>query len=671
MMLGYFRHGGSMTIRLCILMTVSVIGLSRPTEGAPFDPAAAFGARQGVSGLSLSPDGKSVAYVAPMAGQGAALFTLDLAEGSKPNVAVVASGKPERLGSCHWVSNDRLVCVIYGVVKGAMGLMPFTRLVAADRSGGNLKLLSKRDNEYTRGWQLGGGDIIDWLPEESGAVLMTRVYLPDDHLGSHVGSDAEGLGVDRVDTHTLAVKLVEKPVIDAVEYLSDGRGRVRIMGRESRNETRDNTGVYTYFFRAQGSQDWQKLSEYNSVARTGFQPLAVDADTNSALGYQKLDGRMALYSVSLDGSKSEKLVFARPDVDVGGLITMGRRARTIGVTYSTDATHAVYFDADIERLMRSLSKALPKQPQVDIVDASVDEQTLLIFAGSDDDAGVYYIYDRPSKHLRTFLVVRSELEGVALAKVTPMTYPAADGVSVPAYLTLPPGVVNPKGLPAIVLPHGGPSARDEWGFDWLPQFYAARGYAVIQPNFRGSSGYGDAWLNENGFRSWAVAIGDVLDAGRWLVAQGIADPNKLAVVGWSYGGYAALQSAVVDPTLFRAVVAIAPVTDLPSLKEEWHEWSNYNMVRNEIGEGPYVRDGSPARHADKIKAPVLLFHGGFDRNVSIHQSRIMAASLSAAGVKNQLVTWDDLDHQLEDASARTDMLRKSDAWLQAAMGGSP
>jgi dipeptidyl aminopeptidase/acylaminoacyl peptidase len=263
--------------------------------------------------------------------------------------------------------------------------------------------------------------------------------------------------------------------------------------------------------------------------------------------------------------------------------------------------------------------------------------------------------------------VRSALEGIKLAKVKPITYPAADGTAVPGYLTLPPGIDSPKGLPAIVLPHGGPSARDEWGFDWLAQYYASRGYAVLQPNFRGSAGYGDAWLKENGFKSWRTAIGDVLDAGHWLVAQGIADPAKLCVLGWSYGGYAALQSAVVEPGFFKAVVAIAPVTDLEELKEEWHHWSNFYLTRVEIGDGPHVREGSPARNADKIKVPVLMFQGTLDRNVSVKQSRLMDARLENTGVKHELVLFEGLDHYLEDSNARAEMLRKSNEFMQAAI----
>ena len=153
-----------------------------------------------------------------------------------------------------------------------------------------------------------------------------------------------------------------------------------------------------------------------------------------------------------------------------------------------------------------------------------------------------------------------------------------------------------------------------------------------------------------------------------MVSQGIADPSKLAVVGWSYGGYAALQSAVTDATVFKAVVAIAPVTDLAGLKEESRGWSNFHMVKDFVGSGPHMHDGSPVEHADRIKVPVLLFHATNDANVSIEESRRMAARLTAAGNKTELVTWENLDHNLEDSKARADMLRKSDEFLRKALG---
>ena len=217
------------------------------------------------------------------------------------------------------------------------------------------------------------------------------------------------------------------------------------------------------------------------------------------------------------------------------------------------------------------------------------------------------------------------------------------------------------------MPHGGPWARDEWGFDWLVQFFANRGYAVLQPNFRGSAGYGEKWFERNGFQSWRTAIGDVDDGARWLVSQGIADQGKLAIVGWSYGGYAALQGAVVDPDLYRAVVAIAPVTDLDQLRNENRWMADFPITDRAIGNGPHVAEGSPARHAEAIKAPVLLFHGDVDMNVRIEESRLMASRLRGAGKTVEFVEFKGLDHQLEDSAARAQLLEKADAFLRGAM----
>jgi dipeptidyl aminopeptidase/acylaminoacyl peptidase len=219
-----------------------------------------------------------------------------------------------------------------------------------------------------------------------------------------------------------------------------------------------------------------------------------------------------------------------------------------------------------------------------------------------------------------------------------------------------------------VLPHGGPSARDEWGFDWLAQFLAARGYAVIQPNYRGSAGYGEDWMGKNGFRNWKTAISDITASAHYLVDKGIADPKRLAIVGWSYGGYAALQSAAVQPTLYKAAVAIAPVTDLSLLKSQAKAFTNQNLVADFVGSGDNAIEGSPYRRAADIKVPVLMFHGDLDINVDIAQSQRMADALTKAGDKVELVTFAGLDHQLNDSDARTRMLTRIGEFLDSAIG---
>jgi dipeptidyl aminopeptidase/acylaminoacyl peptidase len=638
--------------------------------GPVADPPAAFGVRERVLDISMSPGGSKIAFITPGPGQSTVLYTVDAAGGTPPVRAVAADGRPERLSQCGWVSEQRLICTIYFVIENIVPNQPIdgTRLVALNADGSGAKLLSRRTGANDLYLATGGGEVIDWLPGSDGEVLMGRTYVPESRIGSRFEEKRKGYAVDRIDTESLDSKMVEQPDDHAGGYISDGRGNVRIKGTyDIAGATGYVSGKLNYFYRTKSSRDWKPLSNYNVNTFEGLRPVAVDPTLDIAYGFRRDSaGREVLVSVALDGSKRETVVFAHPQVDVDSTLRIGRAQRVVGATFATDRRQAVFFDPQLAALGRSLSKALPGLPLVSFLDSSEDESKLLLFAGSDTDPGRYYVFDKKTKTLNEIMLSRPELENAQLAAMKPVTYKAADGTEVPAYLTLPPGSSG-KGLPAIVMPHGGPSARDEWGFDWLAQYFASRGYAVLQPNYRGSAGYGDAWYQKNGFQSWRSAIGDVNDAGRWLVAQGIADPGKLAIFGWSYGGYAALQANVVDPNLFKAAVAVAPVTDLATMIQDSLYWSNYRLVRNFIGTGPHLREGSPAQNAGKIVAPVLLFHGDRDMNVGVRQSRIMADRLKDSGRPAELVVYPNLDHYLEDGTARTDMLRRTDAFLRQAL----
>lgn len=646
-----------------LLVLAGVAQAADPTLRSAAD-AVAFGARPSVEDVSLSPDGTKVAYVAPRPGQGAAVYVASLG-GEQPRVVATVDGEPQRLLGCEWVGNDRLACQIYGVMAGDE-VTPVSRLVAFDADGRNVKQLSKRDNVSQRYSSLYGGGLLDLLPGEDGLVLMDRWFVPEVAVNTRLANEAEGYGVVRVDTRTLATKTVEAPVRYGSEFITDGQGNVRIMGVQLPKAGYSGERI-KYSYRAKNSSKWKPLGDYDVLSEAGINPIAVDRKLDAVYALKKLNGRQALYRIALDGSLRQDLVFAHPQVDVDGVARIGRSRRPVGARYTTDKRQVEYFDAELSRLAASLARSIPKLPLLRFADSSLDESKLLVWAGSDMDPGRYFVFDKAKRQLNEIMLARPDLEHATLAPMQAVTYKAADGVSVPAYLTLPPGGAK-AGLPAIVMPHGGPGSRDDWGFDWLTQYYAARGYAVLQPNFRGSSGYGDVWFQKNGFKSWRVAIGDVVDAGRWLVAQGIADPKKLAVVGWSYGGYAALQSAVIAPGLYKAVVAIAPVTDLNLLKEESRQWTSFALVNRFVGSGPHIREGSPAQNAARIHAPVLLFHGDMDRNVTIAQSRVMSDKLRGAGKKVELVVYRKRDHSLVDSEARADMLRKSDAFLRSSMG---
>lgn len=651
---------------MSLKLLAGLLGLASSTGLAQsrLDPAAAFGARASVEDISLSPDGTKIAYLAPRSGQGASVYVATIG-GGEPVQATGVDGNPERLVGCDWVANDRLACSIYAVLK-ASEVTPVSRMVAFDTDGGKVKMLSQMENSRQRYATTYGGGLLDLLPGEDGAVLMDRNFVPEATIGTRLASDKWGYGVVKIDTRSLNTRVVEDPVRYGAEFITDGHGNIRIMGVQLPAGSGYSGQKIRYSYRTQDSKKWNELGEYDVLSEEGTNPYAVDPKLDAVYALRKLNGRQALYRIALDGSRREELVFAHPQVDVDGVARIGRSRRPVGAVYTTEKRQVEYFDPELKKLAASLAKST-KLPLIRFADSSVDESKLLVWAGSDMDPGRYFVFDKANRQLAEIMLARPELEHATLSPMQAVIYKASDGTSVPAYLTLPPGGAK-TGLPAIVMPHGGPDARDEWGFDWLVQYYAARGYAVLQPNYRGSSGYGDAWFQKNGFQSWRTAIGDVVDAGRWLVAQGIADPKKLAVVGWSYGGYAALQSAVVDPGLYKAVVAIAPVTDLNLFKEERRNWSNFSIVNKYVGSGPHVGEGSPAQNAARINAPVLLFHGEVDRNVTVTQSRVMADKLRGAGKKVELVTYPNRDHGLADSQVRTEMLRKSDAFLRSSMG---
>jgi dipeptidyl aminopeptidase/acylaminoacyl peptidase len=363
---------------------------------------------------------------------------------------------------------------------------------------------------------------------------------------------------------------------------------------------------------------------------------------------------------------ASELVYANDRVDVDDVVWSSRGSRVIGVTYVEEQRRIVYFDGDYAALAHGLQRAIPNLPLINFGSASADGNRILVHAGSDSDPGRYYVFDRHARSLNEIMIDRPELEGTTLATVRTVSYPAADGVAIPAYLTLPPGR-DGHNLPAVILPHGGPTARDEWGFDWLAQFLASQGYAVLQPNYRGSSGYGDQWLQQNGFRSWRTSIGDIDAGARWLAAQGIGDPHRMAIVGWSYGGYAALQSGATEPSLFRAIVAIAPVTDLQQAKDDARNYTNARDVAAFIGSGPHIVEGSPLRNVSAITAPVLLFHGDRDINVNVIHSRRMDQALRSAGKRSELTIFPGLEHDLADSNARTQMLTRIAAFLSAEL----
>lgn len=644
--------------------------LSSAAHAQAIDPVAAkFAAREGVANVSISPDGKKIAVVAPRPQGGEGILVVPL-DGGRPVAMTGSEGNGDEVHYCDFATDTRLICMATFRQKEGKYLNVYSRVLAVNSDGSGMKMLTP-NTQMNAYYEVNfGGAVVDLVsPDGGNSILLSKYNAEEFTTGSIVKRNKPGLGVISIDTVSGKSRELEPPRQTASEYISDGTGQVRVMGTTKYDQNGYLAGRDSYSFRAAGSREWQPMNtvEYDAQTATGFVPQAVDSKLDVVYGFGARGGLQALFSRKLVPGAEPQLVLGRNDVDVDSLLTIGRQRRVVGASYAAEKRMVEFFDPELKKLSISLAKAFPASSQISYVDASADENKLVLFVSSDVNPGVFYVYDKGTRQLSEILPVRPELAGMKLAEVRPVTYPAADGTMIPGYLTLPPGS-DGKNLPAIVMPHGGPSARDEWGFDWLSQYFAAKGFAVLQPNYRGSAGYGSAWFQKNGFRSWRTAIGDVNDAGRWLTSQGIAAPGKLAIVGWSYGGYAALQSPVLDPDLYKAIVAIAPVTDLDKWRSEKENTSSGKLVNSFIGTGPHIEEGSPARHADAFKVPVLMFHGEVDQNVAADESRLMVQRLKAAGKQVDYVEFKGLDHYIEDPASRGRMLTQTAAFLKTTLG---
>ena len=278
---------------------------------------------------------------------------------------------------------------------------------------------------------------------------------------------------------------------------------------------------------------------------------------------------------------------------------------------------------------------------------------------------VYYFLDRVKHEATEILSAYPELTATDLGEMKPYPYVARDGQRIPAYLTLPPGKPA-KNLPTVIMPHGGPDARDVMGFDWWAQFLANRGYAVLQPNYRGSKGYGRKFT-EAGLHQWGLGMqNDITDGVKKLIADGITDPKRICIVGASYGGYAALAGAAFTPDLYACAMSFAGVSDLNEFlfaqRSDTGEYSQSvsfwtSRIGSDWDDSKKLQDTSPALHAEQVKCPVLLMHGEGDTTVRIKQSELMYDALKAAHKDVEFIRFSGEDHYLNFADTESDARR--------------
>jgi dienelactone hydrolase len=635
--------------RTLLILLVALAACQSPStrdvkpDATPQDPlAVAFGTMPQVWGVRLSPDGTKVSYLQMMQGHEIPIaVVLDFA--SRQRRLVLASEKDRfDIKWCEWANNERLLCGFRAITRDGHMLYSVSRLVAVNADSSGMKVLMQRKLSETFAQFQDG--IVDWLPSDPDHVLIAK-------------PGEGGTGVSRLDIYTGSESRKLSPRRSIRSWMSDGRGTVRLRRKLDERLTR-------WDYRLAGESSWHRLHEskhadYATAER--YYPVGFGEDPNQLLVLKPHEGRLALWSEDLSQDQKSTLVFSHPEVDVGGVLGIGKFGRMVAVEYSTDRNHLHFFDAEVERLSARLRPLFPDQG-VQIVDESWDRNFYIVHVGSQQNPGAYYRFDVGKRQLGPVSPQFPALDGVALASMTPIRYTARDDVEIPGYLTVPASAT--QGSPAVVLPHGGPESRDYWGYDWLSQYLAARGFVVLQSNYRGSGGYGTEWTGDGGFRNWRRAIDDISDGARYLAGSGLADPDRICIVGWSYGGYAALLSAAEYPDLYRCVVSIAGVTDLPMLIAYSRSFVGARRTREFIGDDSEVLEaGSPARRADEITVPVLLFHGDEDINVDIRHSEEMESALRRNGKQVEFIEYENVEHSLLRSAPRIDMLDRAGSFL--------
>jgi dipeptidyl aminopeptidase/acylaminoacyl peptidase len=383
--------------------------------------------------------------------------------------------------------------------------------------------------------------------------------------------------------------------------------------------------------------------------------------------------KTAVVKYDIITKKELEKIFEHPEVDVTNLMSSRKRKVITGVSFNTEKVHYHFFDKQREMLQRDLEKRLPGY-EVRVAGFNKQEDRCLVRTFSDRSLGAYYFYDMKTKDFRKLADVSPWLKESDLAEMKPISYQSRDGLTIHGYLTVPKGV-QPKNLPVVVNPHGGPWYRDSWGFNPEVQFLANRGYAVLQVNFRGSTGYGRKFW-EASFKQWGKTMqNDVTDGVQWLIKQGTADPKRIGIYGGSYGGYTTLAGLTFTPDLYACGVDYVGVANLftfmKSIPPYWKPFLDmlYGMVGHPEKEQDLLRAASPVFHVNKIKAPLLIAQGANDPRVNKNESDQMVEALKKKGIDVPYMVKDNEGHGFSNEENRFDFYRAMEEFLGKHLGG--
>ncbi len=637
----------------------AVLSLAQPALAKP--PLEAFGDAPTIRNAALSPDGKVVAYLNRINGIDY-LATYDMATGK----------------------NEALI-KIPDVKAGGVGFAgPNYIILTASEITTNGGVMRKYQDSAAFAYNLTTRKIVQLLKGTVG------LYPYQSGLGRIVGRDPDGKSVYMpgfIDHPG------SKPTYDLLKVnLDTGRG-ARVAGRDGTEFTND------WFMDTKGNviarEDYNeqaKLHEVKAYDKSGKTRTLYSETTTrpsfSLVGFSEHEGALIavdtrssnfqqMFEVSMTDGKLTGPLRQRAGADIESIIRDPDRV-VIGVSYAGMYPSYELFDPQLDAEIKAAMKALP-DAAVSLASWSEDWSKVLFYVEGGAQPVRYMMFDRAAKKLSQVARARPNIKPEEVGEVITIEYTARDGLKIPALITWPAGVPadQRKNLPAVVMPHGGPESYDSVGFDWLAQFLSNEGYVVLQPNFRGSGGFGVQFA-EAGYKQWGRKMqDDVTDGAKAVQKMGWADANRTCILGWSYGGYAALAGGALTPEMYKCVVSIAGVSDLRSMmgwekRERGVDSISYNYWTDVIGDPDNAADNidavSPARLADKFAAPVLLIHGADDLTVPDRQSEIMNDALKSAGKTVTYLRIGKDDHGLTNTDSRTRALTAVSDFLKQNIG---
>ena len=645
---------------------LAVAPAAHAAPGAP--PAEAFFENPAFTGALLSPSGKYLAAKIAKKGGRSMLAVIDLATRTAQSVAYF---EDTDINHVQWVNDQRLLFDTADL-KAAQGEIEYgPGLFAVDRDGSKFRQLALRTGTPFA-LRADADKLLPWhtfmLPQK-GAQDSDSVYVQDYQM-SGLGN-LHRINLLRLNTVTGRWQAVNAPG-DAKGWLLDQAGEPRL----AITLAEATVGIHL-----REDDNWRKLTSFNNHkgGTQAMQVLGFGAGNTLYVSSARGGDLTALYRYDSAGGKlGDQPIVKLPGYDFHGNLVI-RDGKLLGVHYLRDGEGTVWLDPALQALQTEIDQRLPGLVNMIELPADPQAENVLVRAFSDAQPAVYMVYNRRSKALDRIGETYPAINAAAMGGQAPVTYAARDGLQVPAMLTLPRGSQGKK-MPMVVLVHGGPYIRgSKWGWEPEVQFLASRGYVVLAPEFRGSTGFGSKHFRA-GWKQWGLKMqDDIADAVKWAVAEGYADPQRVCIMGASYGGYATLMGLVNDPQLFQCGVNYVGVTDIQllyrghwwyssDLSDEAKRYSMPDMVGDPVKDAEQFTATSPIEQAHRITRPLLLAYGGEDKRVPlVHGTRFRDAVRKV----NQQVDWVEYPeegHGWHNPKNRIDFWKRVEKFLDKHIG---